>query len=894
MKLTAAMTVLFSAALVAAAAAAGGELPASQWVQVGEKEAGCRIGSAVVWLQKEKRFLVAGGIRNDKWTQGEKIAVPYGMMTFDPAARKWAEYKPEAGGPFKFAKHATFGKDAKGNLELSGGARISGSFAFDAVGERLFLYKAGEKTFSIYEYDVAGRKWSSLSTGRPPTRSDGVWPGEYGNSTCFMEDTSPVFDSVNGELLFIGGRTGNDPEGFVGHWGFSVKDKKWRELTASDAVLDPLRGKVAAAVRPARDGVAAARNVFYAAMEAGEESAAVRARPAALLAEAGAGAKAALDALKAAKPEGWRKGAVERASGRVEKAAAGLKTAAGGFAAGKLDAALIKSAFDAAWLLDEAVDCLRALPGARKSAGVGYDPVAKCVVVFGGDHGDYLLGDTWVYDCAKKQWRQEFPKAAPRARRAGGKILWLPGQKKLGLAGGNTYTPKFIYFRRTSTAFGDVWTFDAASGEWQLVNAGGGKGPRPTLTCALAAGEGDVLLGLSSKGKWRGVTAKYWMMRVNGKGGAAPAAGAEPGSRTYFSVVKEYDPCWYDAAPRGDRKKVAEWIAGLAPNTWTVVPAAPRPAPQRSWGTAIFDPGRDQWYHWTGGHMADPADIVSTYHPAINRWSIPYIASYAGKGVGFEGRPDCMNHTYTNYAFDYSTNKVVMTHFGGTCVYDPDRREFEPRIPHPFRQHPYTTLTVGTPKGVVCRARGGYLGILDMKERKWKKLPVTGKFYEPQTDGSGLCYDPKRDVIWMGSLAGYQNPCGKIWRYDMKTGVADELTPRNAESIGKNRKTFSTLREIIYLPTMDLLLFNNIHSGKQVAYDPEKNSWVLLDLKRDPKGGKVLGQLGGVDIGLMYDAKRDLVWAQGSSRNMFVVRIDPKAVKVIADVPAPAAPAGKK
>jgi hypothetical protein len=871
----------------------GGELPASQWVQVGEKEAGCRIGSAVVWLAKEEKFLVAGGVRNDKWTRGEKIPAPYGMMTFDPAGRKWAEFKPDGSGPFKYAKRATFGKDAKGNMELFSGARISGAFAFDAVGQRLFLYKAGEKTFSIYEYDVAARNWTLLSSERPPARSNGVWPGEWGSVTCFMEDTSPAFDAVNGELLFIGGRTGNDAGGFVGHWAFSVKERKWRELTASDAVLDPLRGKVTAAISPARDGVAAARNLLYAAMEAAEEAKAVKARPAALLAEAGAKARAALEALKTAKPEGWRKSAVARAAGRVERAVAGLDAAGKGFAAGKLDAALIKSGFDAAWRLDEAVDCLRAVPGARKSAGVGYDPVSKCVVVFGGDHGDYLLGDTWVYDCAGKKWRQVFPKTAPKARRAGGKMLWLPGQKRLGLAGGNTYTPRFIYFRRTSTAFGDVWTFDAAAGEWKLVNAGGGKGPRPTLTCALAAGEGDVLLGLSSKGKWRGVTAKYWMMRIAGNGGEAPDA-VEAGARTYFSVVKEYDPCWYDAAPRGDRKEVSDWIAKLPSNTWTVVPQAPRPAPQRSWGTAILDPGRDQWYHWTGGHMADPADIVSTYHPAINRWSIPYVASYAGKGVGFSGRPDCMNHTYTNYAFDPSTKKVVMTHFGGTCVYDPDRREFEPRIAHPFRQHPYTTLTVGTPKGVVCRARGGYLGILDMKERKWKKLPVTGKFHEPQTDGSGLCYDPKRDVIWMGSLAGYQKPSGKIWRYDMKTGVADELTPGNAESVGKNKKTFGSLREIVYLSTMDLLLFNNIHQGKQVAYDPEKNSWVLLGIGRDSKGGKALGQVGGVDIGLMYDAKRDLVWAQGSGRQMFVVRIDPKTLKITDSVAAPPPPAGKK
>ncbi len=873
--------------LLGGAAAGGEELPANTWVKVGEKDGGCRIGSAVVWLEKQKKFLVAGGVRSDEWTRGEKIADPGAMATFDPATRSWAELKPaEGAGPFKFGKNAMFGSDGKGNLSLAAGAGIGGRFAFDADGERMLVYGVGEKNFSVYAYDLAQRAWSQLSDVRPETRSNGIWPGEYGNSVCFMEGASPVVDPVNQELLFIGGRTGNDPEGFVGHWAFSLKDKAWREMTTSDAVLDPLRAEVRKAIAPARDGVAAARNVFYAAMESAEESAAVKDKPAKLIESALTQARAALEAVGAAKGEGWRQAALEQAKERVSRAVAGLSAAGKGFSGGQLSAELIKSAFDAAWLLDEASDCLRALPGARVSAGCGFDEATKSVLVFGGEHGDYLLNDTWIYDCAGKSWRQVFPEVAPRPRDAAGKLIWLPGSKRLALAGGNTYAPKFIYFRRSENALSDVWTFDAAAGKWSLVNAGGGKGPAPDLACAPAAGAGDVLLGLASKGKWKGVTADYWLLRIAPSADAdASKAGAAAGTRTYFSVVKEYDPCWYDAAPRGERKAVDDWIAKLPANTWTVVPEAPRAAPQRSWGTACFDPGRDQWYHWTGGHMADPADIVSTYHPAINRWSIPYVASYVGKGISFQGRPDCMNHTYTNYSFDPVSKKLVTTSFGGTCVYDPDRMEFELRIDQPFRQHPYTTLTVGTPKGVVCRATGGYLGVLDVAAREWKKLPLKGKLQDPQTDGSGLCYDSKRNAVWMGSLAGYQNPCGLVWRYDLETGTAEELKPENWDTIGKDKKAFASLREIAYLPKLDLLLFNNIYQGKQVAYDPGKNRWVLLDLARDPKGGKVLGQLGGVDIGLMYDAKRDLLWAQSSSQNMFVIRIDPKSLKIVTEVP---------
>ena len=39
-----------SVALLPCLVAPAGELPANTWVKVGEKEAGCRVGSAAVWL----------------------------------------------------------------------------------------------------------------------------------------------------------------------------------------------------------------------------------------------------------------------------------------------------------------------------------------------------------------------------------------------------------------------------------------------------------------------------------------------------------------------------------------------------------------------------------------------------------------------------------------------------------------------------------------------------------------------------------------------------------------------------------------------------------------------------------------------------------------------------
>ena len=859
MKRTLALTVL----IVPAALAGAGELPANTWVKVDDNGGGIRRGSGVVWLDKEKQFLVvAGASGNTK----KKIPQKYEIQTFDPAARTWAEVKPD-GMDFKTFdwrrdRRNLLMKNAKGQYRIHSGAGIAGSSVWDAATRRLYVYgKINPKQFPLAAYDVGARKWSMVSTVRPAAEADGAWRGEYGHRVVFMEGTSPVLDPINNEILFIGGRTGNHPKGFVGHWAFSLKDKSWRKLEQKDHVLHSVLEKALAAVRPARDALAAMRNLYYGTEPVTKEA---TAPIAALLEEAVQLANEASG--------GFKDRAMHSAEPPINAAVRHLKGAREAMRAGRIDAAAMKRVSDAAWQLDGAASWLRTMPGPRVSAAAEYDPVNKCIVVFGGDHGDYLLGDTWIYDCVKKTWRQVFPKLSPKPRRAGGRMVWLPGRKQLALVGGSTYYPKFFYFQRRSVGLSDVWTFDVKKETWTLISSGGGKkAPKPSLSCRIAAGDGDTMVGLSCVGAYRTTrVASTWLMRVEGKGDpdGAKKIGVRPGTRTYFSVVKEYDPTRYDTAPNPDPKAVADWLAKLKSNTWTAVPKAPRRCPRRDWGTCVFDPDRDQWYHWTGGHMADPANIVSTYHPAINRWSIPFIPSYMGKGLDFNGRPDCRNHTYLNYAYDMVSKKLVCTWGGGTSLYDPDRREFEPFIKQPFMQHAYFTKTCGTPKGVVVWTRG-YVGLLDVKARTWKKLPVKGKF--PRSvhgDENAITYDSKRDCLWLMAATGYGKPNGQMWRYDMKTTEVKAMSPAGMKPIGVAIRP----RESVYLPKLDLVLYNGFYKDRQIAYHPAKNRWVASNIK------KAFKDLGGVSIGLMHDPKRDLVWAMSAAQRMYVLRIDGKTL----------------
>jgi hypothetical protein len=648
---------------------------------------------------------------------------------------------------------------------------------------------------------------------------------DYGVFKFNWNGVSIVYDPVNNEALFLCGHNGGMPFGTMGSWALAEDGKTWRELKFASALLDPLRGKALVARQLAKQCEAAARNIYYSGRTAAKEAEAVKGVPARLAASAIQSAEELATALDAASATGWEKEAVARAKGLVEKSLAAGRMARDGFLAGQLDAALLKQAFTAQWALEEAADCLASSPKPRENASAALDPERRCVVLFGGSHHDYMVNDTWIYDCSRQSWRQVWPTTAPTARMSAN-FYWAPEKDALVLSGGQTVLNKMVYQQGEMPAPAGEWTFDTRRGEW------------------------------------------------TGQGGAAS------GTRIYRSIVPGYDPCWYDAAPRGDAKATEEWLAQVPPNVWTAVPAQPAPAPERDWGTAVFDPDRNQIYRWTGGHCADPASQPSTYHPGLNRWSIPFVPDIilARKGMTFSGRPDCANHTYLHYAYDPVSKRLICPSMGGTGVFNPDLGDFEFSVDQPFNRHIYETCSAGTPQGVVLWSQGGAMFRFDYKERAWMKFPVSGKGPAPQCDGSAMCYDAKRDALWLASFLSYQKASGNLWRCDLKTGQVQAMNPANAASIGLAKGFNSEIRESVYVPTADLVLFNNFVAGQEVAYDPVKNRWVTLNIRKN------LERLGTVSDTLVWDPKRALVWNLNSYKAIYVLRIEPKAL-VLSDEP---------
>jgi len=123
---------------------------------------------------------------------------------------------------------------------------------------------------------------------------------------------------------------------------------------------------------------------------------------------------------------------------------------------------------------------------------------------------------------------------------------------------------------------------------------------------------------------------------------------------------------------------------------------------------------------------------------------------------------------------------MVMTYWHYTFTYDPGRRDW---IGVPFRT-PFNSKVVirvslaTTPHGVVAWADNG-LFLFDGQARAWKKLPLSGgNPGTPYCDWSGMCYDSKRDCLWLGVNGA------SISKYDMKTGKLARFTgcptPRDA------------------------------------------------------------------------------------------------------------------
>jgi hypothetical protein len=487
-------------------------------------------------------------------------------------------------------------------------------------------------------------------------------------------------------------------------------------------------------------------------------------------------------------------------------------------------------------------DALDAEPTPRVMSDIVYDSKTGLYVLFGGDHFDYLMNDTWVFDSKKRKWEQRHPEKAPEPR--GKHSVSAPGNGTVTVEGGYYYDPKgnngtYRYIG------GDAWTYDIVANTWKTSGQ-----DKP----------------------WRPDTRTYWGRRFHPK---ALLAGPRP-----------------DAAANEAKLKA------LPINTWVNMKPPVRPAGNRDWGTVALDTDRDQILHWNGGHSAYCATDVAHYHLSVNRWEVPYAAELplgmigasgaALSGYSFGKRHWITNHSWNSYTYDPGLNRMVVAGSMSNWqfkwdpyfyIYDSGLGEWSERHRKPFAQIlPGGVLLTLTRDGVLCFIGKGHFYLLDRKTMKWKHFKVPEIKIKSSADWTGFTYDAKRDMAMLVGRSGHNMYKGKvIHAVDMKTRKYKKIVPENPEILGNG---FYTLREWRYIPDLDLFVFaDGLRIEKEVkgkkklvagtvmpAYSPANNRWLTLAVKGSPGYG--------FSTGMRYDQKRKLLWVVHSRSTVHALRLD--------------------
>jgi hypothetical protein len=500
----------------------------------------------------------------------------------------------------------------------------------------------------------------------------------------------------------------------------------------------------------------------------------------------------------------------------------------------ELSASSIRARSAVQILLEQAAEAFDAEPPPRALSPLVYDATAKLVVVFGGDHLDYLTNDTWTFDPVKKVWSLRHPKEAPPPR-ANHQLTAIDG--KIVLRGGYTYTSTTDYVGGQYRDLTDgEWTYDPATDVWT-----GGKGVPPE-------------------------TRVYRTGRLH--------------------------PDTYLEGPKPDPASFAEWLKTLPANSWAKTKPPHLPALNRDWGTAVLDPDHHLILRWSGGHSAHGGTDVLEYHLDTNRWELCYPVEFPlgqlysnteyPEGVNFNQRPWVTGHTYQNYGYDPMLKKMLFTGRQVDCfMYDPAVGDWTGRLGKPrgmaYGSCFYTLTVTSTPEGLICWTQDGRL--FRFEEEAWKDRELRGeKLAGSVVDNSTVLYDSKRArLLFARKTYGEKSVfSGELQAVDLKTWVVSTLSPSGKEAAG----LVPYLCQIRYDSESDLCLAGcTMAPGgdgirRTPAYDPAGNRWISLRISGDDPSGPT-GR--NVSLGLMYDAARKIFWAVDTNSQVYVLRLDPKS-----------------
>lgn len=533
-------------------------------------------------------------------------------------------------------------------------------------------------------------------------------------------------------------------------------------------------------------------------------------------------------------------------------------------------------------------------PPPRANARLAYDPVAKKIVLFGGDQLNQLLSDTWTFDVQRERWEECRPALSP-APRGGHALVWLPTAKRLLLVGGYQYSSTTDYVASLYKALPwEAWLYSTDSNTWQLIERwSANESPRgPTsffLSAAVQTTSAGDRVSVLAEGLWQ------CDVRATPNEAATREFGVAPGA--VERRTGSYDPAWYHAdVPAAEPQRVADELRDLPANRWTIRPTPKRPGMNMDWGSAVYSPERDQILRFSGGHSAYSGTAPQVYDVKTDRYSIPFAPElplefvYSNDQVlgewSFGGNPWMTGHTYKSTGYDPRLRALVFAPHEFTYFFDSAAKRWTRTTErNPYRADFYNVTLVTTPRGVVAwgdKREGGGAGLwrLDDQRRVWTALPLRGTLPAKSPDQHGLAYDLKRDRLLF--FSGVDAKKGDVLVYECVTGET-----RWADAQGKAFAAVAS-RETIYVPEVDGVLVgaraNVDDQWLWLLYDCTANAWKGIALAGDdPIGTGKSNKAFNNSLGLMYDSNRKLVWGVGQYSHVHVLRLETSQARVLGE-----------
>ena len=128
-------------------------------------------------------------------------------------------------------------------------------------------------------------------------------------------------------------------------------------------------------------------------------------------------------------------------------------------------------------------------PSPRSDPQVAYDSVVDVTLLIGGFDGTSYLGDVWSYSLANDSWTAR-PSSLQPSPRADGRLVYVRGQNRFILFGGNDYNgPNFTYHH-----LADTWSYSWNSNAWTPLHGSVAPSARDYPVFAVATDDGYALL----------------------------------------------------------------------------------------------------------------------------------------------------------------------------------------------------------------------------------------------------------------------------------------------------------------------------------------------------------------------------------------------------------------